>query len=122
MIENGKLCVNCGKPLVGRQDKYCSRSCTVKYMHVLHEMGKCENTKCGKEYLKKAKNQRFCCEKCKDIVSMSITVKKDAPNRPYTHETKSLIKMWYNNGKGNSKVEIAQILGRSLESVEKAFN
>lgn len=114
-----KICVRCGKPLVGRQDKYCSRSCTVKYMHVLHEMGKCENPRCNNEFLKKAKNQRFCCVKCKDIVSMSITTKENALDRPYTYETAYIIRMWHR--KGDSKAKIALTLGRSLESVEKAF-
>jgi hypothetical protein len=116
-----KLCVHCSKPLVGKQDKYCSRGCTVKYMHVLHEMGKCENPNCGIKFEKRANNQRFCCTKCKDAVFGNMTVKENALDRPFTSQTKSIIKMWYNNGKGNGKLEIAQILGRSLESVEKAF-
>jgi ribosomal protein L37AE/L43A len=117
-----KTCVLCGKILVGKQDKYCSRKCTVMYMHVAHEMGRCENPRCNNEFLKRSKNQRFCCTKCKDTVFGDMTVKINTLNRPFTSQTKSIIKMWYNNGKGNSKVEIAQILGRSLESVEKAFD
>lgn len=115
-----KTCLHCGKTLVGRQSKYCSRSCTVKYMHVAHEMGKCENPRCDNEFLKRAKNQRFCCVKCKETEhTINATVRKDAENRPYTNETGYIIRLWFS--KGDSKAKIAQILGRSLESVEKAF-
>jgi len=112
-------CSRCGKPLEGRQRKFCSKSCCGQNNRKTPKTAICEG--CGIEFEVRTWKQRFCTKSCASSQNKNVKHKDMDLNRPYTTETRYLIKMWYNNGKGNSKVEIAQILGRSLESVEKAF-
>lgn len=113
-------CEECGNPLKCYQTRFCSRACTgahnYKKLPILHKICKV----CGKKFDTKVAKQQCCCTSCGNTGKTNKTTKSEY-DRPYEKETKYLILMWYNGGKGNSKVEIAQILGRSLESVEKAF-
>lgn len=110
-------CTECGKILIGNQRKFCSKSCCGKNNRKKVKISICEV--CGAEYEVKNWRQKFCSKSCSAKRTRNSKCKDEDLNRPYTSETKYLILMWHR--KGNSKVEIAQILGRSLESVEKAF-
>lgn len=113
-----KTCVNCGKPLIGKQDKYCCKRCKYKYKGPIEH--KCENPRCGKVFVKRSGSQRFCCKGCmKATADGTIRNAKEALERPFTKDTKHIILLWHKQG--NSKEEIAKILGRSLENIEQAF-
>ncbi len=114
-----QTCLNCGEALKPSQSKFCSKKCSAEHRYngvpTLHKI--CPV--CGDSFDTKSKIRIFCSTFCSD--KGKRTRNRESYNRPYTPNTKSIIKLWYNNGKGNSKIEIAQILRRSLESVEKAF-
>ena len=66
--ENGRVCAVCGKPLTGRQERYCSKRCKGKAeRNRLREsrpkaIKVCQN--CGKEFVADPKNRKYCSEEC----------------------------------------------------------
>lgn len=118
---NKGTCKHCGKPLAARNAlKYCSRECfqsaiKKKEVHII-----CE--RCGKDFIPISSNkQRYCSRGCarNSRGEPKPKVVKTGLNRPFTAETRYLIRLWHS--KGDSKEKIAEVLGRSLESVEQAF-
>ena len=115
-----KQCFACGKRLKGRQKNYCSRECFYQSMRNEVKYIKCEY--CGKEFLYNSRipKKRFCSKNCASTVSKGKRVDSEDANRPFTSETKYLIRLWFYK-KGDSKERIAEALGRSLENIEQAF-
>ena len=66
--ENGRVCAVCGKPLTGRQERYCSKRCKGKAeRNRLREsrpeaIKVCQN--CGKEFVADHKNRKYCSDEC----------------------------------------------------------
>lgn len=114
-------CEHCGTALKSRQKRFCCKACVGKHNAKPIKTGICQNPACYKEFLMHSNVQKCCCRECSRLVRKEKIDKNESLDRPYTDETKHLIKTWYNNGKGNSVEEIMQILGRSKESVMKAF-
>jgi hypothetical protein len=109
-------------PLTSKQKEFCSPECYKKDRSKSTSIVKCEL--CGKE-IKQVNSdvRKYCSPECtyeaRKGQPLGTKEQKNGYDRPYTKETGYLIRLWHS--KGDSKVEIAQILERSLESVEKAF-
>lgn len=114
-----KQCLICGKQLADRQTKYCSRECFHQSMRSEVKYIKCEY--CGKEFKfnPSAPKKRFCSKSCANTTNKGRRIDPEDANRPFTSETKYLIRLWYKQG--DSKERIAEALGRSLENIEQAF-
>lgn len=71
-----KVCDKCGKVFFTNTDKTYCKACAYKKEKV-KVTAKCEE--CGKKFIKKRKNQRFCCSACliknKNKMNRKITVK-----------------------------------------------
>lgn len=72
-----KVCDKCGKVFFTNTDKIYCKDCSGKKQQKEKVITNCEE--CGKEFIKKRKNQRFCCSACliknKNKMNRKITIK-----------------------------------------------
>lgn len=68
--ENSRVCAVCGKPLTGRQERYCSKRCKKKAEHN-RERGEQPDAKytkvcptCGHTFLTDKRNRKYCSDEC----------------------------------------------------------
>lgn len=125
-MKNLGNCAVCGLPITNAHcTKYCGNACYKSQRNSKTLIVKCEF--CGTDIKQIGSDiRRFCSAKCssesrknKAIVN-SLSKKTQGINRPYTAETRYLIRLW--TKQGDSKADIALMMNRSLESVELAFN
>lgn len=86
--ENGRVCAVCGKPLTGRQERYCSKRCKKKAEHN-RERGEQPDAKytkvcpfCGKEFVTEEKGRRkYCSDKCAEEQNRTIRIESKRKKR-----------------------------------------
>jgi len=113
-----RTCKVCDKLLTPYQLLCCSRSCAAvnkdRNTVVMHK--NCRY--CGKPFDTKSVKRDACKTYCREQNKEKGT--DEEYDRPYTHETRYLIRLW--TRQGDSKTDIALMLKRSLKSIELAFN
>ena len=124
-------CERCGKMFTPSSwnAKYCSKQCqreAVKEKSRYERKPKQEKTClwCGKTFLANGSYHKYCSPDCQIEATNyksreSIVRGKTALTRPYTKDTRWLIRKWY--GEGLSIREIGYILSRSEENVRMAL-
>ncbi|HEY5586665.1 MAG TPA: hypothetical protein VIK78_19525, partial [Ruminiclostridium sp.] len=114
-------CKVCGLPITDRHCvTYCSRVCYNQEKNAKTIIVQCEF--CNADIKQVGSDvRRFCSVKCSSDSRVDKNIngarnkKATGINRPYTSDTRHLIRLWYKQG--DKKTDIALILGRSLASV-----
>lgn len=116
-------CLECGKSFIrkSRNNMFCCRKCQLRYNNKhksekkLHEM---ECRWCHKKFITYSKNARYCCTQCR-LASNARKCRKHGLDRPFSEITPYLIHKYYQEGMPPK--EIASILRRNIQSIEKAL-